>query len=326
MTEKEFLERLQFQINTLIEKNAKSILQKMSLKHFETSGKLIRPKLIFDLTSFYQLPPQSLVGWAVSCELLHNATLVHDDLQDNDQIRRGKPTIWKLYGPDQAINVGDFFFVISPQGFLKSSLDPAIKQNLGLLFSSMSAQIIQGQVLEFHLNEFNKKNNFVADYLECISHKTAALFSALAAGVALVAQREVSPVEKIFSSLGCIFQIQDDILDLYGDKQRDMQGCDIQEGKMSFLVAQHLENHLHDFEKIVQILKKPRLKTSHEDIYFIKKLFKEKRTLSLCLSHLNQLIDQLLENDFLKAEPKLRPLIEQHLENILKPIEHLNGN
>ena len=86
-----------------------SAIDKMALYHLRTGGKRLRGRLALCAAKDQSVNPEQALLWAAACELLHNATLIHDDIQDNDPIRRGQPSLWKKFGVAQAINVGDFF-------------------------------------------------------------------------------------------------------------------------------------------------------------------------------------------------------------------------
>ena len=75
--------------------------------HIKTGGKRLRAKLTLQLANVFNIDLQNAFHWAMAVELLHNATLIHDDVQDGDEVRRNKPTTWVTYGVPQAINAGD---------------------------------------------------------------------------------------------------------------------------------------------------------------------------------------------------------------------------
>ncbi len=319
-----FLDEVCIQIEQVISRNTQGPLETMSLKHFKSKGKLIRPMFIRELALSLNLELSDVLDWAISCEILHNATLVHDDLQDGDEVRRGAPTLWKIYGPEQAINVGDFLLMIAPQSII---LGPnKNKEQLLHLFTRMSAGVVAGQVNEFELNRTFQLENLMEQYQHCISGKTSTLFSGLALGVSLIAQetRQNSvEIESIFFQLGHIFQMQDDILDLYGDKLRGELGCDIKEGKISYLIVTHLESCPDDFEYIQDILQKDRNLTTDADVIKIKAHFKANKTLRTAITNLEERVDVLLANTYLEQNPLLKKLIVSLVEKVLNPINHI---
>lgn len=319
-----FLLTVSQKIISTINENSSTKLQEMAHKHFETPGKLLRPLFVKELAKSLGLDLNKALPWAVSCELLHNAALIHDDLQDGDEYRRGMPTIWRLYGREQAINVGDFLLTIAPQPLLLSS--SGIKNELLFLFSKMSAQIVGGQVDEFELYSSEHRHDLLNKYLHCIGGKTSMLFSGLALGVVLMSgqpQKNYIALEEIFYELGLIFQIQDDILDLFGDKMRGQMGCDIQEGKITYLVAKHIENHPEDLNFLFRILRKRREQTSLEDVQKVKDLFVNKKTLDAAVADLRSRSHHLVSHDFLSQNIKFQNLTKHFVNKVLQPISHL---
>ncbi len=209
----------------------------------QPGGKKLRPRLVYGLGQALELDSTHLVGWAAAGEILHNATLVHDDLQDGDHWRRGMPTVWKKYGAAQAVNLGDFLIMVSAMPVLMQELGALPKGVLTTLLVRMATQIVNGQSFEPIVNELNRIDTLRQDYFKCISQKTSAFFAGIGRGVALIGKYDLQfqeQLEGLFLELGTVFQIQDDILDLFGNKQRKATGCDIREGKVSFLVVTHL--------------------------------------------------------------------------------------
>lgn len=320
-----FLKEVKHLIQETISSNGHSPLTDMTLKHFSTEGKMLRPTFAHALAQSFDIDPALVINWATTCELLHNATLIHDDLQDGDEIRRGSPTTWKLYGSEQAINVGDYLLLISTRPVLLDGQEIP-KQKLLELFTSMSARVVGGQVCEFELNKLENKDNLLNQYLNCIGGKTSTLFSGLALGVGLIAnesEQTLKSIESIFFQLGNIFQIQDDILDLYGDKKRGAIGCDIKEGKISFLIATHLDKNPKDFEYLKNLLTKNRELTTEEDILELITIFESKGTKQTVLNALKERIETLEQDEYLQNNLVLKEMIQDCISKILLPVKHL---
>ena len=321
----EFLREVSRIIEQSIMRNSAGKLRSMALKHFESKGKMLRPMFIRDLALSMNLDLALVLDWAVTCEILHNATLIHDDLQDGDEVRRGKPTTWKEYGSEQAINLGDFLLIIAPQGLINSSLSS--KNELLHLFTVMSSRVVAGQVDEFELNKLQSEHNLHQQYLDCIAGKTSSLFAGLALGVGLIAgapKEFLNSLESIFFQLGHIFQIQDDILDFYGNKQRGERGCDIKEGKVSFLIVNYLERNPQDFSVLARILRKKRADTTENDLQIVQKLFNDNNNLEYCLDHLDRRVDDLRSHSLLMTNVVLNNLVNSLIEMILAPIREIS--
>ncbi len=321
----EFLNEVEKMIESSIRQNAQGTLRSMALKHFESKGKMLRSMFIRDLALSMNLDLSLVLPWAVTCEILHNATLVHDDLQDGDEVRRGMPTIWKEFGAEQAINLGDFLLIISPQPVIRSNIP--CKNELLNLFTIMSSRVVSGQVEEFELNKLQTEENLYQQYLQCIAGKTSSLFSGLALGVGLIAglsKEKLNSLEIVFFQLGNIFQIQDDILDFYGNKLRGERGCDIKEGKVSFLIVNHLERNPENFAVLFHILRKKRAETNEEDFKTVEKIFCEKNNFGYSLDHLNRLVHELRTHPSFETNDVLYKVMDSLIEKILAPIEEIS--
>lgn len=328
LSPEQFLAKIRFEIDKLVRANCSDLLLEMALKHFEKPGKMIRPNIIYRLGKIWDLPQSHLIAWASAVEILHNATLIHDDIQDEDQYRRGAPTIWKRYGVSQAINLGDLLMLIATQPLIFMSAAPQIKVELCRIFALASTRIVNGQSFEPILNLLNREHDLFEDYLKCISQKTATMFALIFEGVAHLAGLPISErneLSKVFLLIGRIFQMHDDILDLYGEKNRENPGCDIREGKVSFLVAEHWKVYPEDRIQLKTILSKSRTSTSDQDVQEITELFRNRGTLASAIQKLSGYKDLVTSDALLNRYPELLRFVEETLKIMLTPIQHLNS-
>ena len=128
----------------------------------------------------------------------------------------------------------------------------------------------------------------------------------------------------IYQIFGLIFQLQDDIIDLYGNKGRQRVGCDIEEGKISFLIAMHMRFYPEDGDQVRQILQKSRDETDIFDIQWMKERFATKGTLQRCLDHLVLKLHEGQRKIQSLGNPGFQALLEGSFQDILKPICHLD--
>lgn len=191
----------------------------MSRYHFATGGKRLRALIPCWVFAFHGEDPLKAVPLGAALELIHNATLVHDDLQDGDVVRRGKPTVWKKYSEAQAICCGDALFQFAFE--MLEALDvPAERwRNIHRRLTRATLLVIEGQAQEFLM----KDEDFPTyeRYLGVVRGKTAALFAAAVASAleALGRSAEECHLAEIHAmEAGVTFQIQDDVLDIYGEK------------------------------------------------------------------------------------------------------------
>ncbi|NUM88557.1 MAG: polyprenyl synthetase family protein [Bdellovibrionales bacterium] len=232
---KEFLPRLDRLFHEVIQTELQgSPLREMLEYQWKSGGKRLRPLCVAVAAGDARHTEEAL-RFALAVELIHNATLIHDDIQDGDIYRRGQPTLWKKYGLAHGINAGDALFFL-PQVLLEN---PAL---LGLLHRCTLA-VIEGQCREVDLRErFARGEEFsMADYERMVAGKTSALFRMPVEGGRIIAGEVLSREERhALEALGLAFQIQDDMLDLWGEKGRDRRGSDIAEGKLSYPVVEGL--------------------------------------------------------------------------------------
>ena len=161
----EAVHQLQLQAVT---STSEGLLFEMAQAHFQGKGKNLRPRILHGMAQVLGLSDQRVTPWAACCEMLHNATLVHDDLQDGDEVRRNRPTVWKLYGKNQAINLGDYLLSLAPSFvFSSSAFSDREKVLLGQAYCQMSTQIVGGQCRDIHLFEHFFAKNLFSLYLRC---------------------------------------------------------------------------------------------------------------------------------------------------------------
>ena len=187
----------------------------------EATGKRIRPLMLLLCTSACGADWQSALPASAAVELVHNFSLVHDDIQDNSDKRRGRPTTWTKWGVPMAINVGDALFVMSNQAIID------LKENYPAEIVVIAAEILHNSCLELTRGQFldmsyeERTDLTVEDYWPMIAGKTAALLSAcchigsLLGGADDVRQEEY---RSFGHYLGLAFQVQDDILGIWGDE------------------------------------------------------------------------------------------------------------
>ncbi len=266
---KEFLPRLDRLFHEVVQKDLReSPLREMLEFQWKSGGKRLRP-LCVAMAAGEARHSDLALRFALAVEMIHNATLIHDDIQDGDTHRRGQPTLWKKYGLAHGINAGDALFFL-PQVIL--GVDPGALPLLRLLHRCTLA-VIEGQCLEVDLRErFARGEEFaVADYEKMVAGKTSALFRMPVEGGKMLAGESLSQdEEKALEALGLAFQIQDDMLDLWGEKGRDRRGSDIAEGKLSYPVVEGLRLlEGPGRREFVRIVTAPREETTQAEVEWV---------------------------------------------------------
>ncbi|MCL4275705.1 MAG: polyprenyl synthetase family protein [Anaerolineales bacterium] len=186
------------------------------------------------------------ISAAAAIELIHNFSLVHDDIQDNSELRRGRKTAWTIWGAPMAINVGDALFVIANQSILDLAMHypPEIVVKAANILSSCCLDLTRGQFLDMSFEE--RTDIKLEDYWAMIGGKTSSLLSACTHIGALLGYAQNERLEAYRLSgyhLGLAFQVQDDILGIWGDESVTGKSAasDLVEGKNSLPVLFALE-------------------------------------------------------------------------------------
>ena len=209
---------------------------------FRGSGKRFRPILVHLSGRAFHVDPDSLMKISLATELLHNFTLVHDDIMDHDDLRHGQQAVHKKWDESTAILTGDALCVIA-QILLNNLPDRA--NNICSYFNEATLEVCEGQALD---KEFeNDITISVEQYLSMIEKKTGALLGACAALPAILIGRDkdtIDALDQFGRNLGKGFQIHDDLLEIYGDADTmgKSLGSDIYAGKQTLMVIMAREN------------------------------------------------------------------------------------
>ncbi len=189
----------------------------------KAEGKQIRPLLVLLACKAGGGDWKNALPAAAAVELIHNFSLVHDDIEDDGEVRRGRPTIWKVWGEAQAINTGDAIFALAYASLvnLVESTSPEIGLKSGKIFHQTCLRLTQGQHLDIAFED--QENVELESYWQMVGGKTAALLAfslevgALCAGVS----PEIQAHYRDFGHyLGMSFQVQDDILGIWGAEEK----------------------------------------------------------------------------------------------------------
>jgi len=208
------------------------------------TGKGIRPALTLLSGRFYDYNLTYLLPMAVSVELMHTATLVHDDAIDKAEIRRGQPTINNMWGDDIAVLMGDYLFARAGEAVADTQSTRAVK-----LFSQTLGIISSGEINQYR-NAFNLEQNR-EDYFKRIYGKTASLFALSAQSGAILShapEKAVGVLKNYSDNLGTAFQIVDDILDFTSTEEvmGKPVGSDLTQGTLTLPAMMLMERYPDD--------------------------------------------------------------------------------
>ena len=206
-------------------------------------GKRLRPLLVLMGCDLFDGKMQKALPIAMSVEIFHNFTLLHDDIMDAAPLRRGKPTVHTQYNVNTGILSGDVM-VVYAYHFLAQVKSAYTKAKLLYIFNKMSIEVCEGQ--QFDMNFENRNDVTITEYLRMIELKTSVLIAAAFQMGALLGGATEEVAEKLYEfgrNVGIAFQIQDDILDTFGDPEKfgKKVGGDIVQNKKTFLVLTSFE-------------------------------------------------------------------------------------
>ena len=242
-------------------------------------GRMLRPSLCLATARAFGASDDEALKTAVAIELLHNAFLVHDDVEDESDTRRGRPTLNALHGSPIAVNVGDALLFMG----LKALLDNAEPLGLGLAMrvlneaERMLQETVEGQSIELGWRRDNAIHLREADYLQMILKKTCwytVIFPVRAGAViGLGRDLDLDQFVRFGFFAGAAFQIEDDLLNLTGDPVKygkELNG-DIQEGKRTLMLI-HLLEHATPAARVrvSEILASPRQARTPEQVHWIR--------------------------------------------------------
>ena len=246
-------------------------LQEASVYLTEAGGKKLRPALTLITAEAVGGSRENALKAGSAIELIHTFSLIHDDIMDNDDMRRGMPSVHKVWGEDVAILAGDTLFSKAFEIIINSNSEVITPVQINNTLSTVAdacVKICEGQALDMEFeNRFDVSED---EYFEMIFKKTGALISASTKVGAIMggADREVIDAMYEYGRLiGFAFQIQDDYLDLVSDEETLGKpiGSDIVKGKMTIIAVNALSNaDDDDCEKLLKILKNNN--NSQEDI------------------------------------------------------------
>ncbi|HSV49020.1 MAG TPA: polyprenyl synthetase family protein [Candidatus Acidoferrales bacterium] len=231
----------------------------------DRGGKRWRPALFLLICEALGKKSDYCLDFAIIPEVIHNGTLVIDDIEDSSEVRRGKPCSYKIYGNDIAINVGNamYYLPLLPIMVNREKLTAEAQRDVYEIYVQEMINLSMGQAMDiaWHKGIANADALSEQDYLQMCAYKTGTLARMSAKMAAVLAGADGKLVEKLgrlAESIGVAFQMQDDILDLVGEEFAKSKGCvggDISEGKRSLLVIYTLQKaNAKDKTRLVKIL------------------------------------------------------------------------
>ncbi len=227
--------------NQTINKEPKNLYEPINYI-MSLGGKRLRPVLTLLTTEIFGADYKLALPAALAIEVFHNSSLVHDDIIDEDPIRRGKPTVHKKWNTNVAILAGDAMIILTYH-YLQS-YEPNLAKALTKAVNKMGIEVCEGQTWDVDFE--TRQDVTISEYLKMIEYKTGALISTSMKMGAIIAQTSPENCDLIYDfglNVGLAFQLQDDYLDLFGDTPTfgRLQGGDIIANKKTYLYFKALE-------------------------------------------------------------------------------------
>ena len=218
-------------------------------------GKRLRPYMVIKSCQILKGKVSNAMPAASAVEMVHNFTLVHDDIMDNDEIRHGVPTVHKKFGMPIAILAGDVLFSKAFQVITDSKLSSSATIQLVSRLAKACVDVCEGQLLDVKMAE-ERKIPSQAEYITMVGKKTAALFDVSCAMGAICATNKVKDISNLSSfgrNLGIAFQITDDLIGVMGDSKitKKPVGNDLREGKKSLPILMAIKLAKGNEKKII---------------------------------------------------------------------------
>ncbi|MDD1768700.1 MAG: polyprenyl synthetase family protein [Methanomassiliicoccales archaeon] len=236
----------------LIDKHLMSYLEEgkpeklmKAVRHYpEAGGKRLRPVLAYVVAQAVRRQGKRAIPFGCALEIIHNFTLIHDDVIDEDPVRRGRPAVHVLFDIPTAIIAGDAMFARGYEVMAETKTSPVNLNRLYKLTSRTVWLIAEGQQMDFDFETADTVSS--EEYLEMVEKKTAVLFSCAAEGGAIVAcgtESQIQNMREYGLMLGIAFQIWDDVLGITGDEKTLGKpiGSDIRNGKRTLIIVHALE-------------------------------------------------------------------------------------
>lgn len=211
---REDLDKVENQLQSIAQSPNK-LISEVGRYLFQKKGKRIRPALLVLCSKLFNYQGEEHILLSAVIEIIHTASLIHDDIVDKSTMRRGRESVHAKWGPNITVLLGDYLYIKSIGLTLKSTDNQVVR-----LLADRSARMIEGEIIEYYMSGNLKMSE--QDYFDIINKKTASLFSAscqIGGILGNASQKEEQSLADYGINLGMSFQIVDDLLDYSGDEK-----------------------------------------------------------------------------------------------------------
>ncbi|MGC9342390.1 MAG: polyprenyl synthetase family protein [Bacteroidales bacterium] len=283
-------------------------------------GKRIRPALVLLGANVFTDDIDPALDPAISVEIFHNFTLLHDDLMDNSKIRRGRATVHEKWNPNIAILSGDAMSIIANQ--FVSKVKAEILPDVLEVFNRTAVEVCEGQMMDMAFEE--REDVTVDEYIRMIELKTSVLIAAslqIGAFTGGANKTQAFELYEFGRLLGIAFQLQDDLLDSYGDTEKfgKKVGNDILTNKKTYLMISAMErSNEEDRVRLKDWLNKENF-DPEEKVREIKKIFDNCSIKELTLQKIKEYFDAALnELDKIDVPDVRKKVLRDFSDNLMK--------
>ncbi len=271
-------------------------------------GKRIRPVLLLAANQMFGGDIEQARYAAIGIETFHNFTLLHDDLMDKSPLRRGKPTVYTKWDENTAILSGDTMFALAWRYFLIQPHERLLE--ILQCFNETAIQVCEGQ--QYDMNYEKQDDITIDDYMMMIRNKTAVLLAGALKIGALYANAPAEDIQHLYEfgiHLGLAFQLQDDLLDGYGDVTvfGKQTGQDIRDNKKTYLILKALQTALPEQRQQLKQLFSSTPDNSDEKVATVLDIYHQ--------LGIRQKVEDAIQNEFARAQQELDNV---HVENTKK--------
>ena len=264
------LQRVEDSLNVFTQSSNK-LISEIGQYLFQKAGKLMRPALLTLCSKLFGYEEDEHILMSTLVEAIHTASLIHDDIIDKSEVRRGRESVHARWGPNITVLLGDYLYIKS----IGLSLQSSHRQIIGIL-TDTSARMIEGELNEYYLSgHLDIAEN---DYLDIINKKTASLFSAscqIGGILGGASEKEQDSLSDYGTCIGMSFQIIDDLLDFTGDEKTLGKPVlsDISEGRITLPLIYTLQSDgTANRKRLTELLTdRPLKKKAREEIFDIVK-------------------------------------------------------
>lgn len=289
-------------------------ISKCALSNLRAGGKRLRPLFVILTAQYFGIHNEQIVRFASIMELIHMSSLIHDDVNDNSDLRRSQKTLNSQFGNDVAVHIGDYILIEA----LKRVYDFPQYHSLLSILSDTAIEMSKGEVAQ--INSMYAIDENIESYYYRIERKTALLIAVCCQTGAILCNASPEKVQKFYDfgyHLGMAFQIKDDLMDVLSDNVKIGKpiGHDLENGLMTLPTILLLQEEFPEKDHIANLIKN-HFPNGKSDIDYITKFISSERIIKRCedyiLDHINMAKKILFEFD----KNEIRDLLESAADYI----------